>query len=140
MRFKLITDYKDIKKGKIFDSFNGLVSGVDDIRFDDSKYFTIVKPKHLIILKWFNDNFELIKRAIESQKYQYSSLQGRKRGWVTAEMDEVFQKIKKDKVYSIRTSDVDIWIKISKYFPTKFGTVFYKTENAKELFNQNFSK
>ena len=140
MRFILLKDYKEIKKGKIFDSFNGLVSGVDDISFNDVNYFRIVKPKHQIILKWFNDNFELIKKAIDSQKYQYSSPEGRKRKWVTSEMNEVFQKIKKDKVYAVGTADIDIWIKISKYFPTKFGKVFYSTENAKELFNHNLSK
>lgn len=46
MKFTLIKDYKELKKGKVFDSFNGLVSGIDDIRFDDSNYFRVVKPKN----------------------------------------------------------------------------------------------
>lgn len=39
--FRAIVDYpeKGIKKGKVYDSFGGLVSGVYGIPFTDTKYF-----------------------------------------------------------------------------------------------------
>lgn len=49
MKFKLIKDLtigsKVIKKNKTFDSFNGLVSGVEGVSFTNTEYFKSIKKK-----------------------------------------------------------------------------------------------
>jgi hypothetical protein len=48
-KFKLLKPFGKHKKGKIFESFGGLVCGITDnktnqtIRFDDKNYFTLIK-------------------------------------------------------------------------------------------------
>lgn len=50
-KFKLIKPFGDYKKGKIFDSFGGLVTGIccekinQKINFDNNEYFKIVNKK-----------------------------------------------------------------------------------------------
>ncbi len=42
-RFKLLKPLGKFKKGHIFDSFGGLVSGIEDIKFNNKEYFKLVK-------------------------------------------------------------------------------------------------
>lgn len=44
-KFTLIKPLGGLKPGKIFDSFGGLVSGIDGISFSNTEYFRRVKRK-----------------------------------------------------------------------------------------------
>lgn len=47
VRFKLITPLNGYKVGKIFDTYLGLVSGVNGIPFTDQSYFKLIKNKQV---------------------------------------------------------------------------------------------
>ena len=50
VKFRVIKQFSDVKVGKVYDSFGGLVSGVnfgndESVSFSDSEYFKLVQAR-----------------------------------------------------------------------------------------------